>query len=229
MIRYEITALTFAGYENTPLGNTFYRQAGSPCGLALLLPGLRYTGAMPLLYYAAHLLLERHTDVLVLDADYTRPAFRTAQREEQSTWMACDAQSALRAGKSLREYPRLVLLGKSIGTITLTHLLQGSMLSGDMTAQAITVWLTPLLHQPHLVTAVLQCKGPSFFACGSADPTYDPAALERIRAATCATAFIAPGADHSLEIPGNIMGSLHILEEYLQKLAGFLTQAGLEG
>jgi hypothetical protein len=228
MARYDITALTVAGYENKPLANTFYRQAGTPSGLALLLPGLRYTGAMPLLYYAARLLLERHTDVLVLDADYTRPAFQTAQREEQATWMATDAQAALRTGKSLREYPRLVLLGKSIGTLTLTHLLQGSMLSGDLTAQVITIWLTPLLHQPHLVTAALQCKGPSFFACGSADPTYDPATLERICAAACATAFIAPGADHSLEIPGNIIGSLHILEEYLHNLAGLLTRAELE-
>jgi dienelactone hydrolase len=217
MTEIEITHVDIHRPSGEALPNCFFRQAGEASELALVLPGLNYTADMPLLYYPARLLVERGADVLQVQADYTRPDFQSLDRMEQMRWLGNDAQAALKAGQSQRDYRRLILIGKSIGTLTLAYLVS---LGGY--AQATTIWLTPLLRQPWLVEAALQCRGRALFIAGTGDRTYDSEALQRIQDATGARTLLLPGANHSLEITGDLQQSLKFMQEIVQTIGDFL-------
>ena len=217
MPEIEITQLPIQGHNGETLPNRFFRQKDNASELALVLPGLNYTADNPLLYYPSRLLVERGADVLQVRADYTRPDFQSLDRLEQMRWLGEDAQAALGAGQRQRDYRRLILIGKSIGTLTQAYLVS---LGGC--AQATTIWLTPLLRQPWLVDAALQCRGRALFIAGTGDRTYDQDALQRIQDATGARALLLPGANHSLEIAGDLQQSLKFMQEILQTIADFL-------
>lgn len=218
MSEVKIISLPIFGYSGEAVPNRFFQQTSAARDLAILLPGLNYTCDMPLLYYPARLLVERGADVLQLRVDYTRPEFQSRERPEQVAWMGEDARAAVQAGIGQRNYDRLVLIGKSIGTLGLAYLVtQGGL------ATATTIWLTPLLRQPWLVQAAQQCRGPALFVAGTGDSTYDPAALEKVQQATGAKSFILEGANHSLEIPGELDRSIAWIGKYVQEIDSFLS------
>ena len=214
----EFSSLEINGFGGAPLPNRLLRLKGAtPPALGVIFPGLRYSCDMPLLYYTTRLLLRSGIDVLQVQRDYTQPAYQSAHRLEQLQMLGQDAQAAIAGGLAQGGYSRLVLVGKSIGTLVLAYL--GSSLSQP---PFVSVWLTPLLDQPLLVEAACSSTAPGLFVAGSGDALYDPAALERIRFTAQAEVQVFPGADHSLELPSDLPGSLAILGEYLQGLGSFL-------
>jgi predicted alpha/beta-hydrolase family hydrolase len=215
-----ITSLSITGYDGAALPNRFFRQKGTANTLAVLFPGLRYSCDMPLLYYPFKLLLQRGAEVLQVRADYTQSAYSSLSLTGRGTWLAEDAQAAVQAARAQREYTRLVLIGKSIGTISLASLVLRE-------RGAISIWLTPLLRNPQVVTAAEQNPGPALFVSGTADDLYHGEALERIRAATQAEMALIEGGDHSLEIAGDFFGSLCALEQVMRAVAGFLDRVGI--
>jgi pimeloyl-ACP methyl ester carboxylesterase len=233
----EMTSLSISGYAGKPVPNRFWRQRTVLArAVGILLPGLTYSCDMPLLFYPARLLLQLGADVLQINSDYTVPAFRNASRPEQANWLGSDADAAVQSGLAQRDYSHLVLIGKSIGTLALAHLLSldfdtktGAANTGAIISPANTlwVWMTPLLRQPWLVEAALRLKSPALFIAGTGDSTYDAREMERIRAATGADLMQVIGADHSLEIPGDIHKSLLILHEVVQRIDQFLTGNGV--
>jgi hypothetical protein len=210
----EITSIPIRGYAGRPVPNRLFRQSGAR-QLALILPGLSYSCDMPLLFYPARLMIQRQAAVLQVRSDYTQAAFQTASKAEQARWLAEDAQAALTAGLAAGDFRDVVLIGKSIGTLALASLVAGGV-------NAPTIWLTPLLHQQHLVEAALQQKGPALFVGSSSDPTFDPAQLQRIQAAGKGEGLVLSGANHSLETPGDVFASLEIMRQVLEHMQAFL-------
>jgi len=213
----KITELAITGYGGQPVPNIFFHQEEGVKTLAVLLPGLNYTCDMPLLYYSTRLLEQRGADVLQLHANYTGTNFQMASPLERIQRLSGDALAAVESGLARQSYTRLVLVGKSIGTLAMAHLVDT-----PHAGEAVTIWLTPLLGQPWLVEAATNSRGPSLFVAGTADPAFDAAALERIKESTGAEAFLVEGANHSLEIPGDPLGSIQIIGEIMQGLASFL-------
>ena len=216
----KISSLPISGYAGKNVPNAFFRQEGKAPTLAVLFPGLRYTCDMPLLFYPFKLLLGRGAEVLQVRADYTQREYQSLPPNERAAWLAADAKAAVQAARQVRQYARLVLVGKSIGTIALASL-------ASLEPEAISIWLTPLLHNPLVVTAAEQNRGPALFVAGTADDLYDAAALERIQAATRADAELIRDGDHSLEIEGDFFASLRALEQTMRAVAGFLDRKGV--
>jgi dienelactone hydrolase len=210
----EITSIPIQGYAGRPVPNRLFRQAGAR-RLALILPGLSYSCDMPLLFYPARLMIQRGAAVLQVHSDYTQAPFQSASKAEQARWLAEDAQAALKAGLAAGDFHNVVLIGKSIGTLALASLAAAGV-------EAASIWLTPLQRQPHLVEAALQQKGPALFIGSSSDPTFDPAQLQRIQAAGKGEGLVVSGANHSLEIPGDVFASLEIMHQALESLQAFL-------
>jgi hypothetical protein len=210
----EITRIPIQGYAGQPVPNRLFRQAGAQ-RLALILPGLSYSCDMPVLFYPARLMIQRGASVLQVLSDYTQAAFQSATKAEQARWLAEDAQAALKAGLASGGFHDVVLIGKSIGTLALASLVAGGV-------QAPTIWLTPLLRQPRLVEAALQQKGPALFIGSSSDPTFDLAQLQRIQATGKGEGLVVSGADHGLEIPGDIFASLEIMRQVLERIQVFM-------
>jgi hypothetical protein len=212
-----ITKLLITGPGDAPIPNLFFQQEVKATTLAVLLPGLNYTCDMPLLYYSTRLLEQHGADVLQLHADYTTGDFQAASPLERLQRLSGDAQALLEDGLDRQSYTRLVLVGKSIGTLALA-----SLMASPTATNAVTIWLTPLLGQPWLVEAAMKTNSPALFVAGTADSTFDAATLKRIQEGCGAEAILVEGANHSLEIPGDPLRSIQKMGEIMQGLAGFL-------
>jgi predicted alpha/beta-hydrolase family hydrolase len=216
----KFTKLDIVGYQERPVLNTFIEQdtgAGSD-HLAVLLPGMRYSNAMPLMHMHARLLAELGADLLLVDYDYERnPAFAAAPDREQLQWLQEDTLAACSVGLARGLYERVTLVGKSLGTMAMPHLLS----TEPELAQAQGIWLTPVLLNMTMgvITAVAQ---PSLFIIGTADRYYDPDKVDALRAMPASEVLVIDGADHSLEIPGNIRASVPLLGQVLAASAAFL-------
>ena len=218
---YSISELEIHGYKGRRVENRFFQQEEASETLGLIYPGLRYTSDMPLLYYTTQLLAERGSDVLQLWADYTSLDYQSRSQEQRAAWLRADGQALLRAGQKQRNYGRLILVGKSIGTLVLTELI----IHGDMPKNSTLIWLTPLLHLEHVVGAARQPGGPALFIGGSQDPSYTQEGVAQITDLPNVTTIRIAGANHSLEIPGDLPRSLRAMEEIVQGIDNFLAKS----
>ncbi len=216
---FSITSLEIAGHNGRSVANRFFRQDGASDWQALVLPGMGYTAAMPLLYYPTFLLLGLGADVLQVNYDLDRePAYQRASAQERRRWLAEDVSAAYEAGRERRAYRRLTLVGKSIGTLGMADLLPHTPAESTQ-----CVWLTPLLPSPDLRAAIGQHPRPSLFAIGTADPGYDAALLDEARRATGGEALVFEGADHSLMLGADIEGAIATMQRLIAALRRFLT------
>jgi hypothetical protein len=185
----------------------------------MLFPGYGYRATMPLLYYPERLLVARGADVLRVEYAYDRqPEFRRIDQVGRDQWFYDDVQAACEVGLAQRSYGRITLVGKSIGTQAIGHLLEVE----DRLAGAEYVWLTPLLRDPLLRAQIERGQPRSLFVIGTADPHYGLGALAQAEGATGGESVVVEGADHSLEIEGDILRSLHAMEQVMGALERFL-------
>jgi dienelactone hydrolase len=211
----KITSIPISGYAGKTVPNRFFRQEGARRTLGVLFPGMNYSCDMPLLFYPLKLLLARGVEVLQVRADYTVPEYKFLPSHERAAWLAADAQAVVQAARQQGKYDKLVLVGKSIGTIALASLVSRE-------PDAITIWLTPLLRNPLVTATAEKNRGAALFVAGTADDLYEAAALKRIQATTQAEAELIEGGDHSLEVEGDFSASLRALEQTMRAMAGFL-------
>ncbi len=213
----QIASLNIAGYRGQAVPNTFYRQDGETKHLGLVLPGFRHSADRAELYYAARILLEQGADVLRAEYTYYETDYVKLSDNEQDKWLAADALAAGEAGLAQRPYERITLLGKSLGTIAMGHLL------ADRRFQKATcVWFTPVLADETLVRQIEQVKPRSLFIIGTADHYYKPDVLKRLVEATGGRLTLIEAANHGLEIPGSIPASLEALNQIVKALQEFL-------
>lgn len=211
--------LAITGHRDEPVPNRFVRQEGKAEELALLLPGYGYTCDMPLFYYAENLLTERGADVLRVEYAYNRRAdFGDPRGPEARRWLRDDAVAACRAALAQRPYRRLVLVGKSLGTLAMGEALAASIAGGRDTS---AVWLTPLLGDPDLLRQVRDWGGRSLFVAGGADRAHDAAAQADAVAATGGSLLVVDGADHGFDIPGDPVASVRALERVVLAMREF--------
>ncbi|MGH2542285.1 MAG: alpha/beta family hydrolase, partial [Ardenticatenaceae bacterium] len=206
--------LDIAGYRNAPVPNTFLPQDKVTRHLALVFPGMGYTAQMPVLYYPSRLLLARGADVLLVEYDYQRPEFATVPEAERGQWLYADVEAAYQAALAQRDYRQITLVGKSLGTLALAHLLPMAAEAGQLRC----IWLTPLLHHPSLQQQIRKVPHRALFIIGTADPLYNATALAQMEAATQGSSVVIESADHSLEIRDDILGAIHAQARIIEAL-----------
>lgn len=217
--KYTESSLQVSGYKGGPVRNKFFQGDNSAERLALVFPGLRYSCDMPLLHYTTELLLAQGFDVLQLWADYTKPDYQSSSPGDQSQHMLADGQALLEAGNKAGSYKNVLLVGKSIGTLTMTLLITEN---SDLHKET-SIWFTPLFYLPPVTQAVLSSTGSTFVAGSDADLTFDPEAVSQIKSKTNISTHVIKDADHSLEIPGDLLGSLRVLTQLMNSLASFIS------
>jgi len=218
---YSFKTLLIAGYRNEPVLNTFLRQDGEAREIAIVLPGVGYTCHMPLLYYPSQVLLTLGMDVLWVEYHYIRrPDYRALADAEQKQWLFADVTAACQAALTQRPYQQVTLIGKSLGTVAMSHLLA----MDARLARSRAVWLTPVLRNDEVRTQI-QHSGPlALVAIGTADPYYDPAYLADLQTAAKSEVVVVDGADHSLEIAGDVGQSLQVLERVTRAIQTFVSK-----
>ena len=214
---YTWNTLNIAGHERAPVPNTFIRQQAETAHAALVLPGLGYTAQMPLLFYVAELLLAQQVDVLQVNYNYL-DAFRGLDSAAKHRRLAADSTAAYRTLIAQRPYTHLTLVGKSLGTQAMAHLLP----TQTFPAHTSALWLTPVLTNPTVREQITAFSGPSLVVIGTADSFYDPGLLAEIGETPIRRFFTVEGADHGLSVDNDVFRSLQALEQVLRAVADFL-------
>jgi predicted alpha/beta-hydrolase family hydrolase len=213
--------LEIIGYQGELLPHTFLSQQEATDHVAILLPGVGYTVHMPLLYYPMLELVERGADVLRLETMYVkRPDFDRLSPAEKARRVFTDAAAACRAALAQRAYTKVTLVGKSLGTLAMGHLLT----TEPALTHAECIWLTPLSWNDTLRSQIHQVKPRSLFVAGTSDPHYHSAFLAEVEAATAGEVVVIEAANHSIEIAGDVMASLQALETVMHAVRRFLSR-----
>jgi hypothetical protein len=216
---YQQEKLDLKTFNNQPLPNTFFKQESGTDHLAVLLPGRGYTVQMPLFFYPALQLLERGLDVLRLDVNYSkREDFQALEMNEQFRHLFAEVVAAYQAGMAQRDYQQVTVVGKSLGTLAMGHLLTTEALPPSVNA----IWLTPLVRFDFLREQIKAFGGRSLFAIGTADPHYDAECLAEVQQATNGEVVTIEGADHGMNIAGDLSGSIKALDKIVQAIDLFL-------
>jgi hypothetical protein len=216
---YSSMTLDIRGHRGQAVPNTFFARDSETHHLAVVFPGLGYTAHMPVLYYPRRLLMERGADALLVEYDYRgRGDFRMPQDPKRDRWFFDDVAAAYAAGLGQRPYSGITLVGKSLGTLAMGYLL----MEDARLSWARCVWLTPLLRADRLRAQMRRARGHSLFVIGTADSHYDPAYLEEVRLASGGESVVVQGADHSLEIEGDTVGSIRAVEQIVRAIQQFL-------
>jgi hypothetical protein len=164
--------------------------------VATLLPGRGYGPQAPLLYYARLLLRGRGWTVRTVDWEKA-PGLDPTDHSA----VAAFAGEAIAAADPARD----LVVGKSLGSLALPA----------AAARGVPgIWLTPLLGVEDVRRAAASAAATTLLIGGTADPYWDGAAA----AATGAAVLEVPGADHSLERPGDLSGTLEVLSAVLSRI-----------
>lgn len=214
-----IGRLSIVGHDNAPLPHSFIRHERDTSHLAVFFPGLAYGPERPALYYPARLLGEMGADLLRLERLYQDfPGFADMTEGERARVMVTDALSACETALRHREYRRITLVGKSIGTLAMARLLKLM----PALRQADCVWLTPILANERLRRMLAEVRPRSLFVIGTADRFYDAGLLQEVEEKTEGRSVVVEGGDHSLEIPGSVAASIRGMEAIIQEISAFL-------
>lgn len=211
--------LAITGFQDELVPHTFFRQEQETCHLAVLFPGLGYNASMPLFYYSWQVLLARGADVLRVETAYNlRPDYQALADVDQARWLEADALAAARVGLAQRPYTQVTLLGKSLGTLAM-----GAVLAWRPDLPGLRcVWLTPLLRDRALREQIRRVPQRALFVIGTADSHYRAEYLAEVVQTSGGESLLIPGADHSLELRGDVAGSLRELQKIVAGIDRFL-------
>jgi hypothetical protein len=211
--------LDIKGYRGRTIRNSFYKQFAETNKVALVFPGLAYNTSMPLLHYSIQAILASGLNVLTVDYDYfTIPEFMEHSLEAKADWMTRDVEAALRIVTKVAEQEVSCLVGKSLGTIAVGHILE----TYEEHRDAKTIWLTPLIKNPELMEQMLSYMKDAVLVIGTKDDHYDSDIIDRLNIATLLSGVVVEGANHSLEIEGDVTKSLRVLMQVVNIIQQFL-------
>ncbi|MBO4902870.1 MAG: alpha/beta hydrolase [Lachnospiraceae bacterium] len=174
--------------------------------LAVIFPGMGYHKDKPLLYYSARLAQSMGYEVNAIT--YHDLPLETGTLDEVAKEVILQAEEHL-LKIDLKEYKKIVFIGKSIGTTALAKY------AAEHDVETGQIWYTP-------VTATFSYPSETCIAfIGDADPCSDVAELKKMAAAKQIPLHTYPDCNHSLEC-GNTEQDLRTLQDVMQKTEQFL-------
>lgn len=190
--------------------------------LCIMLPGKGYTTQRPLFHYAASVLRNRGIDILHINYDYSEnEAFNAASHAEQDQWMYEDINEIAQALLKDHVYEQVIWFSKSIGTIPMAL---GWTNDWQTEPTVCGVWLTPLVNEESVCAAIQASRVPSLLIIGDQDSIYSKEKLEAITN-NHVEKDVVSGANHGLEIEGNVVDSIDIMKSIVQSIDAFVAHA----
>lgn len=214
---YTLQKLAIDGYRGKPVPHTFFQQNGGSTHVAIVFAGQGNNCQHPTLYYPTRELLSRGADTLLVDYGL-RPAFSTFSDEEIKACIQADTVAAYQALLREHMYQQVTLIGKSLGTLAMGHLLTAVPPMPHMQA----IWLTPLLKQQALCAQIHHVHPRSLFVIGTDDPHFDAPLLDELAKVTQGETLILEGAGHLLETSEGIIPSLRMMKQIMRTIQTFL-------
>lgn len=212
----ELVNLNLKTAGGRPLIHKFYRQPEAPEGLLVVFPGNHYGVDGPLLYYPCELLREQGWDALAVSY-----GFQTAGKEpfeEGLEPLLAECKTAAATAMAVQDYPRVGMVGKSLGAMVVAQLFAKE----PEFQQARAGYLTPALGTPFFDPLFTETKQPAFVAVGTADRFYSPEALDGLQGQKAFELSLVEGADHSMNVPGDLGASTESVRQVVDGLMTFL-------
>jgi hypothetical protein len=120
---------------------------------------------------------------------------------------------------SERDWSQVTFVAKSVGTMILGAV--GARLSVPGNVNAL--WLTPCFPLDYVTDGAIATGWRSLIVSGSADHWYDAARTTKVSGALGADHLLIDGADHNLEIAGDVGATLAALERLATATLSFIT------
>jgi hypothetical protein len=219
---YTEKTLPIYGLYDRSIPNSYLQQEETANELTVVFPGFNYTTNMPLLYYPARLMLNRRSDVMLIDTHYGKqPEFKEMTDEEQELWVFTDAEAAWEQVWKQRLYERITLISKSMGGLAAAYLAASDPRMSDVTC----IWLTPLLTNETFRTYIQQGQPRSLFITGNSDRYYSAHYLRVLEDETRGDHLVFEHANHSLELKNDLTGTIRLLERVILKINDFMNNA----
>jgi hypothetical protein len=168
---------------------------------AVVLPGIAYFSQAPLLWFAREAAQSRGWSVLELTE-------RAPRKEEPFAWMRERAARALDA----TDAETVAVIGKSLASAAAPLVAE---------RRLPAVWLTPLLNRAEVIEALETATAPALLVGSPADPTWGHG-----RVPTAPEVLELEGLDHSLQVEGDPVASLHVLRAVTERVGKFLERLG---
>ena len=209
------STLGIVGYDTEPIRNTLTEMGRPTDKIAIVFPGLGYTCQMPLLYYGTKVLLEKGYDVLWVEYNYNRDEYRYKSDDKKLEWQRFDAEAAFKAAMANKNYKKVLLMGKSLGTVALAHLA-----SSHRDVVGKVIWLTPLLGHDDVYAKIKENAKDQLFIIGTRDPFFQKDRIDEIRNLGGKFTVVKDG-DHSLEVEKDIGRSQEALRKVIGEVENF--------
>ncbi|MGK5639108.1 alpha/beta hydrolase [Streptomyces sp. URMC 126] len=184
------------------------RFDGARDRVAVVVPGVGYSPARPLLHFARSVLLQHGWTVQELWWQIPG-GFAQFTVDERIAWVERRVSEAIEAEAGAC---RLVV-GKSLGSLACG-------IAADR--NILAAWLTPLLTIDHVAAALRRATEPTLLVGGSADKVWD----SRIAASLGHEVLEVPAADHGLELADDAAGSVDVLRRVVSRLDRFVGSLG---
>ncbi|MGD2162463.1 MAG: hypothetical protein PVI81_08070 [Anaerolineales bacterium] len=209
------TVLDLKDSRGNPLRHKYMRQAGDAHGMYYQLPGDNYGVDGPLLYFPSRMLFSEGWDTFSLSYGYQSAGESFAPEYIPAIVEEC--RGALENILAQRDYPRLVLAGKSLGAAVIALLLSMEL----ELEHARAVYLTPPLGTPVFDPVFVQTKNESYLALGTADRFYNEHKLSQLQSEKPFEYTIVPDADHSIYIEGELGATIQAHEKIARAVVDF--------
>ena len=213
---HELVNLDLQTADGRQLIHKFYRQSEAAAGLLVVFPGNHYGVDGPLLYYPCEMLRDQGWDTLAVSY-----GFQTAGKgpfEEGLDVLLAECKSAALAALNVYRYPRLGLVEKSLGAAVVAYLCANE--PGFSAARA--GYLTPALGTPFFDPLFLDTRQSAYVAVGTADRFYSSEALEKLQRKKRFELTLIDGADHSMNVPGDLAASTESVRKVVEGLLTFV-------
>jgi hypothetical protein len=213
--------LALKAHDGRPLPHSFYEGDGA--GLLVVLPGLHYGPDGPVLY-----LLSKHLQGAGWDLLGLTYAFQAAM---SFPWTDHVGETISECGAALgealrhRDYPRVGIVGKSLGTIVLAQLC----LQGVVPDTTCVAYLTPPMGNPAFDPAFVETRQPAYVAIGTRDSFYDAAAVKTLADQRPSYMRILPEADHGLDVSGDLAATLRVVGQVVEDTGAFFLTGRVPG
>lgn len=187
--------------------------------ICIMLPGLGYTTQRPLFHYATGMCLNNNIDILHVNYQFAKNKhFTSLSQEDQERWMYEDVQAVVEEILTDTSYEQCFLLSKSIGTIPMAMEWKHK----NFIRHPFGIWLTPLLKEDLVFETLLKTELPSLCIIGDKDHHYIDERVDLLSHNQLVTTVIIPGAEHSLEIQGDVSASIDAIKIIMQSVQEFI-------
>lgn len=113
---------------------------------------------------------------------------------------------------------RVTVIAKSLGTRVVLQIAD----LFDGVDDLSVVWLTPLFGDAQVRDGAIASGWRSLIVAGDQDPFHDEAGVATVAAAMDATVVMVPGADHALEVPGDVDATIDRLKRVVSVVGPWL-------